>query len=294
MIIAKSRFHRTLFVFLGFLILNLGVIAKSWAADDESGWQFSIGLGLGVRTNPVMDNDDIPLIILPQFSYQGERFFIQNLDLGYSLFQNYKQQFNLLLTPSYDQIFFNEWDISNFVDRSSFATVAGGNNIGGAKDNPTLEETNRAIDKSRLHDRRMAALAGLEYSHTIYDLDFQLQVLQEATGYYDGNEVRFAISKSINAGKHDVKLTLGANWQNAATVNYFYGLPEQESTGNFSYQADAGLTTLLRFDWNYQLDEHWSLRVFTSYKHLSHSISDSPLVTTNNVITAFAGGVYHF
>jgi outer membrane protein len=289
MIIAKSRFHRTFLAVIALLILNLSIVAKPWAAEDESRWQLSIGLGLGVRTNPVMDNDDIPLIILPQFSYQGERFFIQNLDFGYNLFQNDKQQFNLLLTPSYDQIFFNEWDISNFIDRSSLASVAGG-----AKDGPTMEDTNRSIDKSRLHDRRMAALAGVEYSQNIYDLDFQLQVLQEATGYYDGNEIRLAVSKSINTGRHDVKLTLGANWQNAATINYFYGLPEQESLGNFAYQANAGLTSLLRFDWNYELDEHWSLRFFTSYRHLSHSISDSPLVTSDNVITAFAGGVYHF
>lgn len=286
MIIAKTRLHRQFLVIVALLILNLSVMAKPCAADDESHWQFSLGLGVGVRTNPVLDNDDIPLVIIPQISYQGEHFFIQNLDIGYSFFQNDNQQFNLLLTPSYDQVFFNEWDISNFVDRGGLASIA--------KDGPTVEQTNRAIDKSRLHDRRMAVLAGLEYSQNIYDLDFQLQVLQEVTGYYDGSEVRFALSKSINLGKHDVKLTLGANWQNAATLNYFYGLTTRESLGNFSYNANSGLTNLLRFDWTYQLDEHWSLRFFTSYRHLSHSISDSPLVTNNNVITAFAGGVYHF
>lgn len=294
MIVAKSRSHYKLLTIFGLLILNLSVMAKPWAAEDESHWQFSLGLGLGVRTNPVMDNDDIPLIILPQFNYQGERFFIQNLDIGYSLFQNDKQEFNLLITPSYDQIFFNEWDISNFVDRSNFAAVAGGEAGGGVQNGPILADANRAIDKSRLHDRRMAGLAGLEYSHNLYDLDIQLQILQEITGYYDGNEIRFALSKSIYVGKHDVKLTLGANWQNAATTNYFYGLPEGESPGNFAYDAKGGLTSLLRFDWSYQLDEHWSLRFFTSYRHLSHSISDSPLITSNNVITAFAGGVYHF
>lgn len=293
MIIVKLRFYQKLLAIIGLVILSVSITAKSWAAESEPHWQFSIGVGLGVRTNPVMDNDDIPLIILPQFSYQGEHFFIQNLDIGYSLFENDKQQFNVLLTPSYDQIFFNEWDISNFVDHSNLASVAGGAG-GGSKDGPTLGETNRAIDKSRLHDRRMSALAGLEYSHNFNDVDFQLQILREITGYYDGNEIRFALSKSIHTGKHDVKLTLGANWQDKATTNYFYGLPERESLGNFAYEANAGLTGLLRFDWNYELDEHWSLRFFTSYRHLSRSISDSPLVTKNNVITAFAGGVYHF
>jgi outer membrane protein len=233
-----------------------------------------------------MDNDNIPLVVIPQVSYQGEHFFIQNLDIGYTLFQNEAQQLNLLLTPSYDQVFFNEWDINNFVDSSSLANTS--------KNGPTVEQVNRAIDKRRLHDRRIAAMAGLEYSQTAYDLDFQLQVLKEATGYYDGSEVRLALSKSISLGKNDVKLTLGANWQSAATLNYFYGLTPQEAQGHSSYNADSGVTGLLRFDWNYQIDEHWGLRFFTSYRHLSHSIADSPLVTSNNVITAFAGGVYHF
>lgn len=291
MMIVKPRFHRQFLFIFGLLVLFSGLIPASWAAEaNESRWQFSIGLGFGVRTNPVMDNDNIPLIVLPQLSYQGERFFIQNLDFGYALFQKDAQQLNLLLTPSYDQIFFNEWDVSNYINQSTLASAAVAD-----KSSPSLESTNnRAIDKSRLHDRHMAALAGAEYRHNFYDVDFQVQVLREVTGYYDGSELRFALSKNISTGKHDVKLTAGANWQSAVTINYFYGLPEAESPGNYAYKADAGVTGLLRFDWSYQLDEHWSLRFFTSYRHLSHSISNSPLVTQNNVITAFAGGVYHF
>jgi len=284
--IAKSLFYLKFLLAICFLVLNSSAQAQSSADQSESHWQLSLALGVGARTNPVMDNDKIPLVVIPQVSYQGEHFFIQNLDIGYTLFQNEAQQLNLLLTPSYDQVFFNEWDINNFVDSSSF--------VNSFENGPTVEQVNRTIDKSRLHDRRMAAMAGLEYSQTAYDLDFQLQVLKEATGYYDGSEVRLALSKSISLGKNDVKLTLGANWQSAATLSYFYGLTPQDTQGHPPYNAGSGVTGLLRFDWNYQIDEHWGLRFFTSYRHLSHSITDSPLVTSNNVITAFAGGVYHF
>jgi outer membrane protein len=283
MIIAKSRFYLTILLVTCSSLLNL----TAQAADSDSGWEFSLGLGAGIRTNPVMDNDDIPLVVIPQLSYQGERFFIQNLDFGYTLFQNERQQFNVLATPSYDQVFFNKWDINNFIERSGLA-------LDSSKDNPTVEPTNRIIDKRLLHKRRMAGLAGVEYSHSLYGLDVQLQLLAEATGYYNGTEARVAVSKAINLGKHDVKLTLGTNWQDAKTLNYFYGLPTQEALNHAPYNAAAGFTSLLRFDWSYQLDEHWSLRFFTSYRHLSSSISDSPLVTSNNAITAFAGGVYHF
>ncbi len=283
MIIAKSRFCLTSLLVIYLSFLNLA----AQAADSDSGWEFSLGLGAGIRTNPVMDNDDIPLVVIPQLSYQGERFFIQNLDFGYTLFQNENQQFNLLLTPSYDQVFFNKWHINNFVERSGLALDA-------SKDNLTVESANRVIDKRLLHKRYMAGLAGVESSHSLDGLDIQLQLLTEATGYYNGTEARVAVSKTINLGRHDVKLTLGANWQDAKTMNYYYGLSSQEALSHAPYYAADGLTRLLRFDWSYQLDEHWSLRFFTSYRHLSSSISDSPLVTTSNVITAFAGGVYHF
>lgn len=285
MMIAKSRFQLFYFLTIFLLAYHSSALAQSSDADQDR-WQISLAVGAGVRTNPVMDNDNIPLIVIPQINYLGERFFIQNLDFGYTLFQNDEQQFNLLLTPSYDQVFFNERDINNFIDQSSFAAAT--------KNGPTVELVSHTIDKRKLHNRRMAALAGLEYSQSIYGLDFQAQLLKEVTDYYDGSEARIALSKSINVGKHDVKLTLGANWQNAATLDYFYGLGDQEAYGNLPYRPNSGLTSLLRFDWNYQIDEHWGLRFFTSYRHLSHSISDSPLVTENNVITAFAGGVYHF
>lgn len=285
MMIAKSRFYLRILLAICLLVLNPSALAQSADADQDDSWQLSLAFGAGVRTNPVMDNDDIPLFLIPQVSYQGERFFIQNLDVGYTFVQDDQQQLSVLVTPSYDQVFFNEHDLNNFVDQSGFSST---------KNIATVERVYVAIDKRKLHNRRMAALAGLEYSRDVFGLDFQVQILKEATGYYDGSEARLALSKNITAGKNEVKLTLGANWQDAETLNYFYGLTVQEAGGVAPYYAQSGITSLLRFDWSYQIDEHWGLRFFTSYRHLSNSISASPLVTDNNVVTAFVGGVYHF
>src|SRR4051812_20805632 len=97
-----SFFKYTLLICL--VTLSSSVMAQSSVSSEKSNWQLSLALGAGVRTNPVMNNDNMPLIVIPKISYQGERFFIQNLDIGYSFFEDDDQQINLLLTPSYDQV----------------------------------------------------------------------------------------------------------------------------------------------------------------------------------------------
>lgn len=267
----------------------LGAAALVQAADnDPDGWQLSLGIGVGVRTNPVMDNSNIPLFVIPQVNYQGEKFFLQNLDFGYELWSDQHQQFSLLLTPSYDQIFFHHWQAATFV--STLETTTG---LTKDDSQPTVDPLKQTINKRQLHERRMAALGGLEYSFQSEVVDFQLQALHELTDYYDGDEVRVALSKTITFDRNEVKLTLGANWQSARSLDYFYGLRASEAPAQ-EYRPSSGASTLMRFDWSYQLDEHWSLRFFTSYRRLSSAIADSPLTTSDNVVTAFAGGVYHF
>jgi outer membrane scaffolding protein for murein synthesis (MipA/OmpV family) len=76
-------------------------------------WQFSVGLGAGVRLNPLVDGDDTPLIVLPEVSYYGNRFFLRNLEFGFSLLETERHQLNVVATPSYDQMYFNRWDPLN-------------------------------------------------------------------------------------------------------------------------------------------------------------------------------------
>ena len=37
-------------------------------------WNFSIEIGAGIRTNPLVNGKDIPLVVIPQLSYYGQRW----------------------------------------------------------------------------------------------------------------------------------------------------------------------------------------------------------------------------
>lgn len=94
-------------------------------------WQFNVGLGLGVRTNPLLDESDTPLVILPELSYYGKRFFFKNFDFGFTLFEDPKHQLNALMLPSRDQMYFNRWDPLNLFDPSGSGGFSGAPSVAG-------------------------------------------------------------------------------------------------------------------------------------------------------------------
>lgn len=265
-------------------------------------WQFSLGIGAGVRTNPLEATPDIPLFLIPEVSYNGERFFIQNLDFGYILWENGTQQLNLLATPSYDQVYFHRWSPSNFfLDANGFATTGKSGNeeenipvidLGGDKEliAPSFED----VKARQLRDRHMAGLGGFEYNLTTALVDLQLQYLTDFTGVHSGDEVRVALAKYWASGRHQISTSIGAIWQSSEVVNYYYGVTKPEADLRGTYSADAALTPVARVEWNYQLTERWDLRFLANYRQLPDEISASPLINDNKVITVFIGGVYHF
>lgn len=284
-----------------------GYACDSVEADcvEVGKWDISLGIGAGVRTNPVEEGDDIPLVLIPQVNYNGERFFIQNLDLGVIVWENENQQFNLVMTPSYDQVFFDRWNPSNFFTDSNALVSTGVTKEGedgafGPK-NPPIEGGMELVSPGfkevgtrDLRNRRTAGLAGIEYQFSFDSIDIQFQYLSEFTGLHHGDEARLSFAKHWVNGKHHWVASLGAVWQSSNTMNYYYGVTPPEADARGTYVTNAAITGIARFDWNYKLTERWDLRLLASYRQLPDEISASPLINDNKVITVFVGGVYHF
>lgn len=103
------------------LLLSLvsGAVYAQYCTTDcvpVGRWQINLGVGAGWRSNPLHQGKEGPMILLPEVNYYGKRFFIKNLEFGWNLFENRRHQFNLLVTPGSDQMFFNRWDPYNLFD----------------------------------------------------------------------------------------------------------------------------------------------------------------------------------
>lgn len=328
---------------LGLLCLGGLLLAPLAAAEDEycqsnpddcmavGSWQFSVGVGLGLRTNPLVDGDDIPLVLLPEISYYGERFFLDTTSAGFTLIEQPRHMLNLVATLGLDQMYFNDLSLGNFVIEGTgggfnFGGVVNTGNIGTESDPielaPPVDETTTPTTTDRdgpneffhkttvtqtetqpelitlddIGKRRMAALAGLEYAYYAGPAVFSVQALQDVSGVHEGQELRAGLDYRLQGAKNLFTLAGGFVWQSDDVVDYYYGL-DRSDVGEISelyYQGDDTFTPFVRVDWIRPISPSWTFQATVHNKWFGDGIKDSPLLEKSTSTTVFIGGVYHF
>lgn len=390
-------------------------------------WRVNVGLGLGMRSNPLHGGEDIPLVLLPEVSYYGERFFLKNLEMGFTLFEDDRHQFSMLATPGYDQMYFNRWDPFNFSDAGGFTsgggfgssggfgpassyqvnisgsmTAAGegtvpanpnfvasgvyvsaaqavsinerlidlsngdqylfgvegnpisvlvvgdmvsilgvtegdrvellGVNAGGPTDvsgrggaevdfTGASDEADRLlispdsdgryqvtanapasasagsgkVTTDQVAHRKMAGLAGFEYSYTFAYASLHFQALTDFTSVHDGHELRAAVIVPWQISEQKWAITVGGNYKSREILDYYYGVSARDTDiQDLHFVPASGVERMVRLDWQLPLSDRWSLRAMMQYSQLPDSVEGSPLISERGVGSAFFGGVYHF
>jgi outer membrane protein len=238
-------------------------------------WNVSLALGAGVRSNPLVHGQDLPLVVVPQFSYYGKRFYVDNLDVGFTAVDGVTNTLSLIASPGYDRIFFYRSDLQNiFVNLEGAGTAAGT----GANPPPVPFPS---------RPRKITYLAGPEWTFNFRDIIGQFDVLREITGHNHGEEVRGAIELPVTRSAGALSATIGLTWQSAAIVNYYYGAPH-------IYESGSALRPFLKLRYTRPLSPGWRLEGIAQYEHLANAIADSPIVAQNYVVTCFLGFVHAF
>jgi outer membrane protein len=242
-------------------------------------WNFSVALGAGVRTNPLVNGKDIPLVVIPQVSYYGKRFFLDNLDVGFTVYERDGNTFNLIATPGYDRVYFYRTDLQNFFIGFPYALEPDKAGLVDASA-PGATHVSRSAP-------RVTYLAGPEWTFKYGLVTGQLDLLRDATGQNSGDEVRGALGMPLLKSKGTVSANIGFTWKSTATVNYYYAVP------NF-YSGSAAFDPIVKLGYTLPLSGKWSFNAFAEYERLGNSIADSPIVAEHSVATVFVGATYTF
>ena len=253
------------------------------------GWDFSISLGAGVRTDPVVHESTIPLVVIPHISYYGEHFFLDDLDLGYSFVDTDHSNLSLIATPGYDRVFFYRSDLQNifvtgFTNFSSSTTTPANGQTGNNNNGSTSVPETKHFP---WHTRSVTYLAGPEWTFKFHGLSGQLDVVHEITGHNHGDEVRAALGIPLSRRSNDWTAGVGLTWKSSAIVNYYYGAPGV-------YQVGSALDPFVKLGYSHPLKGKWKITGFVEVERLSNAIADSPIVNARFVTTAFVGTVYSF
>jgi outer membrane protein len=236
-------------------------------------WDISVSLGAGTRTNPIRGKSNIPLVVIPQISYYGKRFFLESLDLGYTLYDGAANTFNLVGTPGYDRAFFYSGDLQNI-----FVT-------GATQFTTTPIEPGAEPREFPVSPRHTTYLAGPEWTFSHGPLVGQLDLLYEVTGRHKGYEVRTAVAAPIIQAKSSLVASAGLTWKSAEVVRYYYGVKDL-------YEPGSAVNPFLKLGYSLPLSDRWALTAFAHYEFLDDAVGDSPIVEERHVATVFAGVVF--
>lgn len=243
-------------------------------------WNVSVALGAGVRTNPVVHAKDIPLIVVPQISYYGKRFFIDNLDPGVTLFEGETNTLSLIASPGYDRVFFYRSDLQNVFVGGATAVAANGAT--------TFVRTKppQVFEKIPPRSRKVTYLAGPEWTFKYARVTGQLDYLHEITGHNHGDEIRAGLGIPLGHLAGSWTANAGVTWKSAAIVNYYYG-----SSVNI-YEGGWALNPFAKIGYSRPLSRKWRLDAFVHCERLGNAIANSPIVRGHYVTTAFVGAAY--
>jgi len=264
------------------LALLLALTAAPSLADEavdapaESRWRLGAALGYGERSNPLVQSDDIPILVDLDIAWFGDHWFFDNGDLGVTLADNQALTASLVARFNSDRVFFGKTD-------TRIVTVD-------AVGMPLAQPVD-----FKPPDRDYAIELGMEVLTDGAWGALQLTAFQDVSGTHGGFELYADYSYGWRRQRLYIEPSFGASYKSAELNNYYWGVTQREAgVAVLPYEADAGVNWHARLLLGYQLTRHWSLSLIGDYERLNDEAAASPIVEDNHVFGFFAGAAYRF
>ncbi len=240
-----------------------------------SNWRLGVALGYGIRTNPLIQSDDIPILVDLDVAWFGERFFFDNGDVGLTLADNEELTLSLVARFNSDRVFFGKTD-------TRIVRVGSG--------------TANAVDvEVTVPDRDYAVELGAEL---LTDGDWgrlQLTAFRDVSATHGGYALAANYSVGLRRQRWHLEPSIGISVKSRDLNEYYWGVrPTESSLALPAYRPDGGINVGLRLAGSYQLTPDWTFSVAAEYERLNDEAAKSPIVRDGHVAGLFAGFAYRF
>jgi MipA family protein len=253
----------------------------------ESPWRIGLAFGYGERSNPLVQSEDIPILVDVDIAWFGERWFFDNGDVGLTFLDGERITLNAIGRFNSDRVFFSKTD-------TKYVALGGGSGppftVAMTSDTPFVGSTPIEVP-----DRDYAFELGVEL---LSDGDWgslEAAAHRDASHRHDGYELHVSYGYSARRQRWFIEPSVGLSYKSERLNDYYWGVrPEESNLLLPQYSADAGVNPHARLAARYQLTRNWTFVVAAQYERLNGDAARSPLVEDRAVRSGFAGFNYGF
>jgi len=245
-------------------------------ATQESRWRLGLAFGYGLRTNPLVQSDDIPIVIDIDIAWFGDRFFFDNGDLGFTFVNNDRVTASLVARVNSDRVFFRRTD-TRFV---------------------SVDATGMSLSEAiqvEVPDRSFATELGVEILADGSWGQLQMTAHHDISGTHEGYELFVDYGYGWRNQRWYIEPSFGLSYKSEALNDYYWGVREDEANLALpAYVAGDGVNAHARLALSYHVNRHWTFLLVGEYERLNESAAASPIVDDRNVFGYFAGFGFRF
>lgn len=231
-------------------------LTQAAATDAGSGWIFGGGVAI---TDPGYVGYTRQVTPIPLVFYHYGRFFIGGITAGYLLSNGDHYRFSLTVQPIFNRL--------------------------SASDSPQLAGI-------QTRQWSLAGGAGLELFGDWGQ--FKTSVFHDLLHRNNGTGANAEYQYPFHFGGWTLTPGIGLRWENAALVNYYYGVsPAEAIPGRPAYSPGSAISPYASIGLSTAISEHWQFRGYLQYLRFASTIHDSPIVGRSGSPSIFIGFVYN-
>lgn len=252
---------------VGFSIASMVVVNTGYAKDafapGDSDSRWVVG-GTALSINNIYAGEDNIGVIVPNFAYRGDNFFVKNGSLNLTLLEKGKLSFGA--TAGIDASFLSKR--SRYEDNSKLAG---------------LKERDATVE------------GGFYINHTTNLGRLKFKVLSDLGDKHNGQTASLSYTFDFKQGNWNINPVLGMNWISDKKTNHLYGVSQEEATSSRNaYQADSALNLFAGIRGRYEFTDHWDMSIHTGVTRLDSSIRKSSIVDEDYTYHAAVSVNYNF
>ncbi|MDU0353890.1 MipA/OmpV family protein [Paraglaciecola aquimarina] len=272
---------------------------------EENSWQLGVAIGIGIRSNPLVDGDNIPLVILPDIAWYAKNSYFDNGELGYQWQVNNHYSFETFIRLDQQRALFSFYHPANILNPSQDVSSL----------QPLLPETpdesdeefdrsgeeklkypsSQKISINNIAKRKWAINGGIRGHYYSESSEWQASIENDISNVHQGYVISLSYSHKWLLNKTQLKLQLGTDWKSEKLIDYYYGISDRDNSDDTThYQGTASLEPYLSLHLLKPITQDWSLLANMSYKKLPSAMTSSPIVEESSIQRVFIGAAYRF